>query len=149
MSVFKYLLVIVFVSLPTAASSDEEAITRAALDYIESQHKPNADMMVRALHPKMKKRTYWKSGGKIDVMESSYQGMIDLAATYNIDGDKFPVNPKREVTILDVDRNVATVKLAADDWIDYMHLIKIDGKWTIINVLWQFNDIIKHGVKSE
>jgi hypothetical protein len=23
------------------------------------------------------------------------------------------------------------------DWIDYMHMAKVDGRWVIVNVLWE------------
>jgi hypothetical protein len=23
------------------------------------------------------------------------------------------------------------------DWIDYLHLAKVDGRWVIVNVLWE------------
>ncbi|MEO0528212.1 MAG: nuclear transport factor 2 family protein [Bacteroidota bacterium] len=32
----------------------------------------------------------------------------------------------------------------ADDWIDYMHIVKLNGKWQLVNVLWQFNESEKH-----
>jgi len=31
----------------------------------------------------------------------------------------------------------ATVKLVAVWGIDYMHLAKFDGKWMIVNIIWQ------------
>jgi hypothetical protein len=33
--------------------------------------------------------------------------------------------------------NELTVKLTADWGTDYMHLAKMDGKWMIVNELWQ------------
>jgi len=41
------------------------------------------------------------------------------------------------VTILDRFENAASVKVIASDWIDYLHLAKVDGRWVIINVLWE------------
>jgi len=70
--------------------------------------------------------------------------MIILAERYNKNGDKFPPQPKKEVKLLDVSDRTASVKLSADEWIDYMHLVKINGQWKIINVLWQFNDSARH-----
>ncbi|WP_262482438.1 nuclear transport factor 2 family protein [Aquimarina macrocephali] len=70
--------------------------------------------------------------------------MVILSEFYNRNGDKFPENPKKEVIILDVFDKTASVKLIADEWIDYMHIVKINGTWKIVNVLWQFNDSSKH-----
>jgi len=31
----------------------------------------------------------------------------------------------------------ASVRVDATGWIDYMHLAEVDGRWVIINVLWE------------
>jgi len=41
------------------------------------------------------------------------------------------------VTILDVFENAASVKVVASDWIDYLHMAKIQWAVVIINVLWE------------
>jgi hypothetical protein len=74
--------------------------------------------------------------------------MVKLASFYNEKGDKFPEKPRIDIDVYDIDKRVASVKLTADDWIDYMHLYKNDkGQWKVINVLWQFNDINAHTSK--
>lgn len=125
---------------------DSLAIKQVALDYIESQHNLNPSQMERALHPRMVKRTFWKdkATGKDYLRETTTESMILLAESYNKNGDKFPASPKKEVILLDVSERVASVKLVADDWIDYMHIVKINGTWKIVNVLWQFNDVGQH-----
>lgn len=125
---------------------DSLAIKQAALDYIESQHKPNPNQMERALHPRMVKRTFWKdkATGKDYVRETTTESMVLLAESYNQNGDKFPSSPKKEVLLLDVSERTASIKLIADEWIDYMHIVKINGSWKIINVLWQYKDPKQH-----
>jgi hypothetical protein len=44
---------------------------------------------------------------------------------------------QKEVVILDVFENAASVKVIASDWIDYLHLAKFNGRWVIVNVLWE------------
>ena len=44
---------------------------------------------------------------------------------------------QKDVTILDVFGNAASVKIVASDWIDYLHIGKFNGRWVIINVLWE------------
>ena len=85
-----------------------------------------------------------KATGKDYLYEYFAENMIILAERYNVKGDKFPANPKKEVKLLDVSDRTASVKLIADDWIDYMHLAKLNGTWKIVSVLWQFNDQTKH-----
>ena len=125
---------------------DSLDIKQAALDYIESQHKPNPLQMERALHPRMVKRTFWKdkATGKDYVRETTTESMVLLAESYNKNGDKFPSSPKKEVKMLDVSERTASVKLIADEWIDYMHIVKLNGTGKIVNVLWQFNDTKQH-----
>jgi len=123
-------------------AADRAAIRQAALDYIESQHEPDPSRMDKALHAEMKKRTYWeKSDGTDYVMETSRDTMLWVAENYNKDGTAFPTEPRKDIRILALDGRIASVKLTADDWIDYLHLMKgKSGDWKIINVLWQFHD---------
>ncbi|GLX85354.1 hypothetical protein tloyanaT_16060 [Thalassotalea loyana] len=123
-----------------------QAIERAILDYIESQHQSNPEIMKRGLDKKLAKRTYWQSkDGQEFVLETDHDTMVWVAENYNKNGDKFPKSPTVNIDILDIDQRVASVKLTVDDWIDYMHLYQTDkGEWKIINVLWQFHDTRKH-----
>ena len=125
---------------------DTLAIRQAALDYIESQHNVNPQQFERAAHPRMVKRTFWsdKTTGKEYLREIFKDAMVLLAETYNRNGDKFSAQPKKEVVILDIFDKTASVKLIADEWIDYMHIVKLNGEWKIVNVLWQFNDSSRH-----
>ncbi|MYM82707.1 hypothetical protein GTP44_12155 [Duganella sp. FT50W] len=140
------LLLLLFAASPLLArateATDNQLIEQAVRDYIESQHKPDAERMARSLDPKLAKRTYWQAAdGTQFIMNTDRDTMIRVAQTYNKDGARFPAQPRVDIKILDVDQRVATVKLTADDWIDYMHLYKNQGsEWKIINVLWQYHD---------
>ena len=145
-------LLVIIITLLTFTTADAQtpkdslSIKQVALDYIESQHNLKPEQFKRAAHPRMVKRTFWtdKNTQKEYLRETFRDAMVLLAVTYNRDDDKFPKNPKKEVIILDIFNKVASVKLIADDWIDYMHIVKLNGKWQIVNVLWQFNDANKH-----
>lgn len=132
------------------ATTDNQAIERAVRDYIESQHKVDPARMERGLDPKLAKRTYWKGAdGAEFVMQTDFDTMVKVAATYNKDGSKFPAQPRVDIRILDVDQRVATVKLSADEWIDYMHLYKNQrSEWKIVNVLWQYHDTARQASKK-
>jgi len=53
-------------------------------------------------------------------------------------GSAVPASSRRtDVRILDVFQDVASVRVDAHAWIDYMHLGKSDGQWKIVNVLWE------------
>lgn len=136
-------------SCAVMADTDSQNVKRAVLDYIEAQHNVEPDLMKRGLDKKLAKRTYWKSkDGSEIIMETDFETMVWVAENYNKDGNKFPSSPKVDINILDIDKRVASVKLTADDWIDYMHLYKTENnEWKIINVLWQYHDTEKHSSK--
>lgn len=139
---------LIAMSLTVRAQTHEDsvAVRQAALDYIEAQHLTQPELFERAAHPRMVKRTFWlyPKTQKEYLRETFTDAMILLSETYNQDGDRFPTNPKKEVIILDMHDKTASVKLIADEWIDYMHIVKLNGKWQIVNVLWQYNDSSKH-----
>lgn len=41
-----------------------------------------------------------------------------------------------EVVVLDAHKNTASVKVTSAQYIDYLHLVKWDGQWVILNVVW-------------
>ncbi|MEL1253442.1 nuclear transport factor 2 family protein [Flavobacterium sp. DGU38] len=145
----KHLLILAvccFFKIQAQTAQDSLDIKRVALAYIEAQHTPNPKLMEGALHPRMVKRSVFrsKSAKKDYVSEFFTENMVILAETYNVKGDKFPKNPRKEIKLLDVSAKTASVKLLADAWIDYMHIVKTNGEWKIINVLWQYNDVSQH-----
>jgi hypothetical protein len=121
---------------PTDA--DRAAIKQAALDYIEGWYEGNAERMERSLHPELAKRivrTDTKTGrSRLDQMSA----MSLVQGTRTGYGRKTPTDrQQKDVTILDLYENAASVKVVAADWIDYLHVGKFNGRWVIINVLWE------------
>jgi hypothetical protein len=143
---FILFLVITTLKVQGQTAQDTLDIKRVALSYIESQHNPNPKQMQDALHPRVVKRSVFRSkkAKKDFISEFSAENLIILAETYNANGDKFPKNPKKELKLLDVSPLTASVKLTADEWFDYVHIVKINGEWKIINVLWQYNNVSEH-----
>lgn len=139
-------MLLLALNINAQSRQDSLEIRQAALDYIQSQHNAAPEQFERSAHPRMVKRTFWtnKKSGKEYLRETFTDAMILLAETYNQEGNRFPENPRKEVVILDIYDKTASVKLIADEWIDYMHIVKLNGKWQIINVLWQFNDSERH-----
>jgi hypothetical protein len=48
-----------------------------------------------------------------------------------------PERAPKEIRILDLLDQTASAKLIAHWGVDYFHLAKYDGRWMIVNVLWQ------------
>ena len=120
-------------------AADSAAIRQAALDYIDGYYTGDAARMTRALHPDLVKRIVRQHEGRSVLAEMTAQELIDgTAAGW---GTRIPAEARRsEVTILDAVRNVASVRVDAHAWIDYMQIARVDGEWKIVNVLWEMRD---------
>lgn len=119
-------------------NADQKGIKQAALDYAEGWYEGDADRMEYTLHPDLAKRALMpnpRSGeGKIDHMSA----LTLVQATRAGRGREIALGARRtDVTVLDVYGNAASVKLMMHDWVDYMHLSKIGGRWVVVNVLWE------------
>ena len=117
--------------------ADREAIKRTALNYAEGWYEGNADKMESALSPDLAKRRPLTN----DKGQSRLDNMTAMALVQGTRGGYGKQTPKEEqqkdVTILDITGGAATVKCEMRDWVDYMHIAKLNGKWLIVNVLWE------------
>jgi len=129
---------VICVSAQTASDADKEAIKQTALDYIEGWYEGNAERMERALHPELAKRivrTDPKSG-RSNLGQMSAMTLVQF--TRSGGGKQTPKEKQqKDVSILDVFENAASVKVVASDWVDYLHMAKWSGRWVIVNVLWE------------
>jgi len=125
-------------------AADREAIKQTALDYIEGYYEGNAERMERALHPDLAKRIVRidQSTGKNKLENMTAPRLVQV--TQMMRGRPTPKEKQqKDVTILDVFENAASVKIVAAEWIDYLHISKFDGRWVIVNVLWEMKPM-KH-----
>jgi hypothetical protein len=125
---------------PAAAlqsEADRDAIKRAALDYAEGYYEGDAARMERAVHPELAKRIVRRDQrGASHVDHMGAMALVQIVRRGA--GRKVPPDERvRDVTILDAMENSASVKLVMRDWVDYLHVGKVDGRWVIINVLWE------------
>ena len=128
----------------TAVSdADKAAITQTALDYIECWYMGDAERMERALHPELAKRIVRTN----DKGQSALGQMSAMSLVQGVRAGYGKNTPKekqqKDVTILDVFGNAASVKLVASDWIDYLHIGKFNGRCVIINVLCEMKPMEK------
>ena len=130
------LLVTTFQAL-SQTEADREAIKRTALNYAEGWYEGNAEKMESSLHPDLAKRiarTNDKGQTRLDQMSA----MSLVQGTRGGFGKQTPKEEQqKDVTVLDVIGGAATVKLEMRDWVDYMHVARSNGKWVIVNVLWE------------
>ncbi|MGZ8397439.1 MAG: nuclear transport factor 2 family protein [Gemmatimonadales bacterium] len=120
------------------SSADSAAIRAAALDYAEGWYEGNADRMARALHPELVKRIVVRDTTTGKSMVQGMGASVLVNSTRHGYGKETPKDrQQKEVTILDIFGNAASAKAVMADWVDYMQLGKVDGRWVIVNVLWE------------
>jgi hypothetical protein len=119
------------------AAADRKAVERAVLDYVEGIYDVKPEWIERSVHPRLAKIGYARRGGdSYTEMVMSYEELMRLAGSYNAQG-RVPADAPKQVQVLDLLDQTASAKLTAVWGIDYMHLAKFDGRWQIIQVLWQ------------
>ncbi len=118
-------------------AADSAAIRGAALDYIEGFYTGDAARMEQALHPDLKKRIVTRTPGEAETLQEMTADQL-IQMTAGGGGTRMPDEQKvSDVTILDIFGGMASVKIVAGVWVDYMHIAKVDGEWKIVNVLWE------------
>lgn len=137
--------------MSTITSADAAAVRQTALDYVEGWYEANGDRMERALHPDLAKRIVrrdQKSGMEyLDttlsaklLVQMTWEGGGCLNSSWELRPNciKTPKeNQRKDITIFDIFENQASAKVEFFEWLDYLHLAKLDGRWVIVNVLWQ------------
>jgi hypothetical protein len=120
------------------SEADAAAIKQTALDYIEGYYDGNAERMERALHPDLAKRIV-RTDPNSKRSRLDHMGALSLVqGTRSRAGKGMPKEEQqKDVTILDAFGNAACVKIVANEWIDYLHVGKLNGRWVIVNVLWE------------
>lgn len=136
-------LAVMSVSFPNTlcaqSAADSSGIRQAALDYIEGYYEGDGTRMERALHPELAKRIVrTNEQGRSQLGQMSAMSLV--LGTRAGGGKDIPAaNRRKDVRILDIYQNAASAKIDASDWVDYLHLAKWNGRWVIVNVLWELH----------
>lgn len=141
-----FLLAVVLSLVPAAApanatsqaQADRDAVHQAALDYIDALYLADPARVERSVHPQLTKRGFWKEPtasayGQQTTM--TYEQLVKLASTWN--AKKTQDTSIKKIDVYEVLDQTASAKVTASWGIDYLQLAKYDGRWKIINILWQ------------
>jgi hypothetical protein len=115
---------------------ERKAVERAILDYVEGTYNVDPALTRRSVHPTLAKRGFIHQDGQYVEHPMTFEKLVEVAGTFNSDG-RIPPDAPKKVTVYEILDQTASAKLEAWWGIDYLHLAKYDGEWTIVNVLWQ------------
>ena len=118
-----------------ARETAEESIRRVATAYLESWLDGDGERMRDALHPDLAKR-----GLDYDA-DRKPSGVHHLTAEYMEKSAAKGPRPQFartcDITVLDIADSIASAKVVSEPYVDYLHLAKLDGRWSIVNVLYE------------
>jgi putative lumazine-binding protein len=134
-----FLAAVPVVSLQAQTAADSNGIKQAAMDYIEGYYEGDGARMERAVHPELAKRIVRTNDqGRSQLGQMSAMSLV--LGTRAGGGKDIPVaERRRDFKILDIYQNAASAKIDASGWVDYLHLAKWNGRWVIVNVLWELH----------
>jgi hypothetical protein len=110
-------------------TDDVAQITAIAADYVEGWYTGDVARMDRALHPDLVKRTMGE--GQLRVVTK--ERMLELTGQ---GGGEDP-DAEFEVTVDHVSDTIASARVLSPEYLDYLHLLKTDHGWKIVNVLFR------------
>src|SRR4026209_1642370 len=130
-------LVVTFVAatrVEAQSVTDSAGIRATALDDIQGGYAADGARMERALHPELAKRIV--RSDTLGNFRLDQQSAMTLVQNTRREGGSKPPQADRHdaVRILDIYQNVASVRVDASYWIDYLQMARWRGRWVIINV---------------
>jgi hypothetical protein len=120
-------------------AAEEQAITEAALNYIDGAYSGDADRMARGVHPELTKV-------RVVTHPRTGESFLDnTSASLLVEGTRAQLmlldeaDRNIEVEVFDSRHGIAVVKVVSAMYIDHLQLAKVNDEWRIVNVLWAVN----------
>lgn len=120
-------------------TTDKDLVYAAIEDYVDGIYLVQPERIKKSVHPELMKKGFWRKDGNTEYDKESimtFDQLVDLASKWNAKGT-LPKDAPRKIEIYDVQDQTATGKLTAQWGTDYFQLAKYDGKWMIVNIMWQ------------
>jgi peroxiredoxin len=124
-----------FAQVSSTGGEDSAAIRQTALDYIDGYYSGDVSRIEKAVHSDLNKATPrdLPQTGRTILAYTTYSGLMELtrAKAGVLDDTARHIR----VDILNIDNDVASVKITSASFLDYIQEVKLDGNWKIINVM--------------
>jgi len=118
-----------------ASPEDTAAIIRTSLDYIDGYYSGDAARVERAIHPDLNKATPrdLPQTGRTALTYTTWSALVEFtrAKIGALDDTARHIN----VIILNTENDVSNVKIISANFTDYIQVVKLDGEWKILNVI--------------
>jgi hypothetical protein len=113
---------------------DSQAVVEVATQYFESWFDGVPDRMREVLHPALAKRSASATGASpLSLDEDTAEGLVVIVGR----GPRTDVQRGQAVTVLDISKDIAAVKVVSAPFIEYLHLARFGDRWLIVNSLYE------------
>ncbi|AUP77672.1 nuclear transport factor 2 family protein [Flavivirga eckloniae] len=124
---FVFILITIFMTQVQAQNNDIQLIEKTINYYLDGMTKHNAKSFEKAFHPNATMKWIDKKYEEVNAIEA-------LSAYVNAND---PVKTKTSIMAINTAGDAANAQLELEydtfSYIDFMHLLKIDGKWKIVS----------------
>jgi len=120
---------------PESEKDTPAAITATVRRYAQSWYEGNTEAMQQTLHPDFSWHLVSVSASKpSSIAQRSGLGQLDVTDR-GLGRGVVPSARKADVTVLAVDRNLASVRLLLTDRTELLHLTRWNNRWLVIDAL--------------
>lgn len=133
-SLFGLLFILVYII--SIQTNQEISMEKPMRDYIEGWYDKDEARMKEGLHDLLAKR-HPDNNFENGISSIDLQSLLCIVPQF---GGQNGEQRRVDIAVLDSFNTIATAKVASNEFIDYAHLVFIDNKWTIINVLWDYHN---------
>jgi len=135
--VFPIIFLLIVSTVQAGSPIEISAIKKTAMNYMEAWYQGDAKKMKESLHSNLAKRSLREaSQGKNELRLTTASDMVSYTES-GYGKNLWRENYNIEVIVLDYYKNIASVKVIAPHYHEYLHLVKTDDKWVIVNALYE------------
>jgi len=133
------LLVLVPRAVPAQGTADREAVRLAVLDYVEGFYEGDTARLIRSISPEVRKVGYDRATPTAPYVGEvmPFRDFLAYANRIRTGRSRTPAGAPKDIVLFDVQDQTASAKLTAWWGTDYLLLAKQQGRWIILQVLWQ------------
>ncbi len=121
-----------------ALNPDSIAIVDVVQRYARGFYVGSGDSVLATTHTELSKKgaasPFW--GQQVEYLEWLEGDRLRLAGRYFDSQNRFDANTPSSVPVHFINSRIAVVELVAAGWYDAMTLVKSDGRWQILDIVW-------------
>jgi hypothetical protein len=119
------------------AHGDEAAIRATIDDYYLGWFEADAGRLAASIHPELAKRGWLgRTDGPAALDDDTFESLTRHAGAGRGLGLPLPDRTYR-VRLVDVDEDIAAASVRVAGCVDFLHLVRTDDGWRIVNALWR------------